>query len=128
MNGFSIYAHDSGNFVWFNRSWTEGDIWLAKAALHVQHNPSADAIDLIEDQFKNIKNALLKGIAHLGMDLTLLVTGDFNFIYQFQAGKMGRPVALELLHLISQQEEEMGDVVMMYFCKCLIDYQLYAVV
>jgi hypothetical protein len=129
MIGFSIYAHDNSDFAWYNSFGTEGDSWLTKKALevarHPQRNPSVGAIDLIDNQFQRVKNALLRTIAYIDMDLTLFVTGDFNFIYQFQAGKTGRPVAEELLHLIAQQEKDMGDDVMMFFCGCLLDYHYY---
>lgn len=132
MIGFDIKATGSGDFHWHRGTWTEGSLWLAKAAFTVmpkcpECKGSKAAVTAIEKGFKRIKNNMFKNVAGLGMDLHLTVTGDFNFMYQFLSSKSEYQTAEELLELIAGQKEDLGDQVMIYFCKCILDFQLHTI-
>lgn len=130
MIGFNIDARGSGGFAWNRGAWTEGSLWLAKGAIKAipkspESKGSAQTIDLIEKQFSKIKDSMFSDIANLGIDCEMTVKGDFKFHYTFQSGKHGSQVATELLQLIANQKEDMGDQVMIYFCRCLLDFRLH---
>lgn len=129
MIGFDINAWGSHDFHWHRGAWTEGSLWLAKAAfMAVPKSPENKAskaeVKLIEQAFNRIKDSMFKDISNLGINMHLNVTGDFNFMYQFQSSKSGFQTAQELLYLIAGQKEDMGDQVMIYFCKCILDFRL----
>ncbi len=130
MIGFKISARGSMGFKWDRGAWTEGSLWLAKGAIKLipkspESKGSAQTIDLIEEQFAKIKDAMFSDVANLGIDLHLSVTGDFKFMYQFQPGRSGTQTAADLLHILSKQKEDMRDQVMIYFCRCLLDFRLH---
>lgn len=132
MIGFEINATGSHGFKWAGGAWTEGSLWLAKTALKAvprspENKGSAVLVDGIEAQFSQLKDVMMNKIASLGLNLHLTVTGDFNFMYQFQSGKRSSQTLNELLQIIANQEEDMGDQVALQFCRCLLDFRLHVV-
>jgi hypothetical protein len=114
MIGFNLNATGSHGFNFGSSAWTEGDIWIAHALKLVPKNPlksgQAALVKGIEGQFKKLgQNMFWTYVINFGMDLHLTVKGDFNFMYQFRASKPSEQIARELLQIIEDQEEDMGD-------------------
>lgn len=132
MIGFDLKATGSHNFKFSSSAWTEGDIWIANALKAVPKSPLKKAqgvlVDGIEAQFKKIgQNMFWTYVAGFGMDLHLTVKGDFNFMYKFKASKPSEQIARELLQLIEDQDEDMGDQVTIHFANCFKNFQLHVI-
>ncbi len=132
MIGFELSARGSNGFKFNSSAWTEGDIWIANALKAVPKSPLKQAqgtiVDGIESQFKKLgQNMFWNYVVNFGLDLHLTVKGDFNFMYQFKASKSSDQIARELLQLISEQDEEMGDQVTIHFANCFKNFQLHVV-
>lgn len=132
MIGFELSATGSHGFKFNSSAWTEGDIWIANALKVVPKNPLKKAqgalVDGIEAQFKKLgQNMFWTYVAGFGMDLHLTVKGDFSFMYQFQSSKSSDQIARELLQLIENQDEDMGDQVTIHFANCFKHFQLHVI-
>jgi len=132
MIGFELNATGSHGFKFSSSAWTEGDIWIANALKAVPKNPLKKAqgalVEGIEAQFKKLgQNMFWTYVAGFGMDLHLTVKGDFNFMYKFQSSKSSDQIARELLQLIENQDEDMGDQVTIHFANCFKNFQLHVV-
>jgi hypothetical protein len=80
------------------------------------------ALSSIEASFKKIADNLFRSVCSAGLDLTLFVTGDLEFKYVFESGKNADQVMSELLKLMAAQESEMGDQVMIAFCRTIENF------
>lgn len=132
MIGFELSARGSHGFKFSSSAWTEGDIWIANALKAVPKSPLKQAqgvlVDGIEAQFKKLgQNMFWTYVVNFGMDLHLTVKGDFNFMYQFNSSKPSDQIARELLKLISEQDEDMGDQVTIHFANCFKNFQLHVI-
>lgn len=132
MIGFKLNATGSHGFKFSSSSWTEGSIWIKHALEVVPKNPLKTAqkglIDGIEDQFKKLGQIMFWNyVVNFGMDLHLTVKGDFNFMYQFKADKPSDQIATELLQLIDNQDEKMGDQVTLHLANCFRNFQLHVI-
>lgn len=132
MIGFELSATGSQGFKFNSGSWTEGDIWIANALKVVPKSPLKGAqgvlVDGIEAQFKKLGQIMFwNHVANFGMNLHLTVKGDFSFMYQFKASKSADQIATELLQIIEDQEEDMGDQVTIHFANCFKMFQLHVI-
>jgi hypothetical protein len=132
MIGFELNATGSHGFKFNSSAWTEGSIWIKNAFKVVPKNPlkqtQVGLVDAIEDQFKKLGQIMFWNyVIGFGMDLHLTVTGDFNFMYQFQASKPADQIARELLQIIAAQSEDMGDQVTIHFANCFKNFQLHVI-
>lgn len=132
MIGFELSARGSHGFKFSSSAWTEGDIWIANALKAVPKSPLKQAqgilVDGIEAQFKKLGQIMFWNyVVNFGMDLHLTVKGDFNFMYQFRSSKSSDQIARELLKLIGEQDEGMGDQVTIHFANCFKNFQLHVV-
>ena len=132
MIGFDLSATGSHGFTFSSSAWTEGDIWIANALKVVPKNPlkkvQGALVEGIEGQFKKIgQNMFWTYVINFGLDLHLTVKGDFSFMYKFQASKPSEQIARELLQIIEDQDEDMGDQVTIHFANCFKNFQLHVV-
>lgn len=132
MIGFKLSATGSNGFRFNSSAWTEGDLWVGKALKVIPKNPLKNAqgavLQEIEAQFKKLGQIYFWNyIANFGLDLHLTVTGDFNFMYQFQASKSAEQIAAELLKIIEAQKEDMGDQVTLHLANCFKNFQLHVI-
>ena len=132
MIGFNLTATGSHGFNFSSGAWTEGDIWIANALKLVPKSPLKKAqgvlVEGIEGQFKKLgQNMFWTYVINFGLDLHLTVKGDFNFMYQFQSSKPAEQIARELLKIIDDQDEDMGDQVTIHFANCFKNFQLHVI-
>lgn len=132
MIGFTLNATGSKGFTFSSRAWTEGDIWIANALKVVPKNPlkktQGGLVDAIEGQFKKLGQAMFWNyVVNFGMDMHLTVKGDMNFMYLFQSSKPSEQIARELLQVIEDQDEDMGDQVTIHFANCFKHFQLHVI-
>lgn len=132
MIGFDLNATGSHGFKFSSSAWTEGDIWIANALKVVPKSPLKKAqgvlVDGIEAQFKKLgQNMFWSYVVNFGLDLHLTVKGDFSFMYQFQSSKPSDQIAREILKIIDDQSEDMGDQVTIHFANCFKNFQLHVV-
>lgn len=131
MIGFKLSATGSHGFNLKSEAWSEGDIWIGQA-LNAVKSPLKKgqemAIEAIEGEFKKIgQNMFWTYVINFGMNLHLIVKGDLNFMYRFQASKPADQIARELLKKIDDQNEQMGDQVTLHFANCFKNFQLHVV-
>ncbi|MBX7174175.1 MAG: hypothetical protein K1X72_24595 [Pyrinomonadaceae bacterium] len=118
MIGFKLEAYGTGGFAYNQSRWTEGDLWLAKAALKASKNKVANIgankalIDAIEGNFTTIKNLKFDAAVTDTPTFTLHVYKDFNFTYKFEPGiKTPELMRYELAQKIANCYNDMGDQV-----------------
>lgn len=132
MIGFKLDATGSQGFHFSSSAWTEGDIWIAHALKAVPKSPLKQGqgaiVNAIERQFNKLGQVMFWSyVINFGLDLHLTVKGDFNFMYQFQASKPSEQIARELLKIIEDQKEDMGDQVTIHFANCFKNFQIHVI-
>ncbi len=132
MIGFELNATGSNGFKFSSSAWTEGSIWIKHAFKAVPKSPLKGAqgsmVDAIEDQFKKLGQIMFWNyVVNFGMDLHLTVKGDFNFMYQFKASKPAEQISRELMKIIAEQDEDMGDQVTLHLANCFKNFQLHVI-
>ena len=130
MIGFNLNATGSYGFKFSSGAWTEGHLWMGDALKLVPKNPlkslQGATLKAIEGQFKKLGQTMFWNyVINFGMNLHLTVKGDFNFMYQFQASKPAEQIAQELLQIIANQQEKMGDQVTLHFANCFRNFQIH---
>ena len=132
MIGFELSATGSDGFKFNSSALTEGDLRIGNALKVVPKNPLKKAqgalIKGIEGQFNKLGQTMFwTYVVNFGMNLHLTVKGDMNFMYQFKSSKPADQIARELLQLIEDQDEDMGDQVTIHFANCFKHFQLHVV-
>lgn len=132
MIGFELNATGSYGFKFNSSAWTEGDLWIGHALKAVPKSPLKKGqgviLNAIEGQFKKLGQTMFWSyVVNFGMDLHLTVKGDMNFMYQFKSSKPSDQIARELLQLIEDQDEDMGDQVTLHIANCFRNFQLHVV-
>jgi hypothetical protein len=130
MIGFEMKAEGSNGFRQKRGAWTEGSLMALKVIARAGSFANKDrmggvqsgALSSIEASFKKIADNLFRSVCSAGLDLTLFVTGDLEFKYVFESGKSADQVMSELLNLMAAQESEMGDQVMIAFCRTIENF------
>jgi hypothetical protein len=130
--GFEIKAEGSNGFRRSSGAWTEGSLIALKVVLSLPKvNPPGQGglkrgiLDSIEASFGKIAKALLRNICADGMNFTLFMTGDINFKYFFDYSKSADQIESEFLHLLANDQEELGDQVMIHICRTIQDFILH---
>jgi hypothetical protein len=59
------------------------------------------------------------------MNFTLFMTGDINLKYFFDYSKSADQIESEFLHLLANDQEELGDQVMIHICRTIQDFILH---
>jgi len=130
MIGFEMKAEGSNGFRQTRGAWTEGSLMALKVIARAGSFANKDklgsvqsgALSSIEASFKKIADNLFRSICSMGVSLTLFVSGDLEFKYVFESGKNADQVMSELLNLMASQESEMGDQVMIAFCRTIENF------
>ncbi len=91
--GFKLEACSSNGFSYSQSRWTEGSLWLAKAAIKNSQNKVASVganealIDAIEGEFSKLKELRFYDAVADTPNFELCVFQDFNFRYKFETTK-----------------------------------------
>ena len=130
MIGFEMKAEGSNGFRQKRAAWTEGSMMSIKVLLTLgslanrdqQHGTQRGAVSQIESSFKKIADSMFASICAMGLSFTLFVKGDIKFKYVFDPKKDADQIQRELLFLFKATENKIGDQVMIYFCRIILDF------
>jgi hypothetical protein len=130
MIGFKMKAHGTNGFKQKRSAWTEGSMMALKVLATIgsvigkdkQGGGQRGALSSIEANFKRIADQMFASMCAQGLDFTLFVTGDINFKFFFDSSKRANQIQSELYNLFKSQVEEIGDQVMIYFCRIVNDF------
>jgi hypothetical protein len=130
--GFELTANGSNNFKQKRGGWTEGSMMALKILATAASLANRDkmggaqrgALSSIETSFKKIADAKFNSVCSMGLDFTLFLKRDIKLKYHFNSSKTMEETQSEFLHLISAQEAEMGDQVMIAMCTIIEDFTL----
>ena len=132
MIGFEIEAEGSNGFRRSSGAWTEGSLIALKIALSLPKvNPSGQGgfkrgiLDSIEASFGKIAKALLRNICADGMNFTLFMEGDIMFRYFFDYSKSADQIESEFVRVLAEDQEELGDQVMIHICRTIQEFILH---
>jgi hypothetical protein len=129
MIGFELEACSCEGFSYSQTRWTEGDLWLAKAALEHSQNKVASIganealIDAIEGQFAKIKELKFEDAVADTPEYELCVFQDFNFKYRLDPTKSAALRRWELALKIVRCKNVMGDQVALALFECMNAYK-----
>lgn len=131
MWGYEVTSEGSHGYVGQTRSgWSEGDLWLLKAAVSRSKNAGVSAqdslFDAIEANFRKIMRAKIERICADKFDMTLYVLGSYNFVYRFYQSQSAFQTELDLLWQIAKSGTPMGDQVALGFFESIYAYQIHA--
>ena len=130
MIGFEINATSNVGFNRTRGGWTEGSLWLAKAALSKTAPKGAgmftpDLIGGIEAQFGDLKDILVNKVGGIENLFYLTVTGSILLTMKFDPATPASIKVWRLLNNIGLNNTELGDQVMIYLCKAITDFDDY---
>lgn len=130
MIGFEITATSNIGFNPLPSSaWTEGSLWLAKAALFKKPKGTAmftaDFTSAIAGEFGKIKDVLLKQVGAIGNEFLLIVKGDIMLSMRFDPKIPAYMNTWHLVRNIALNDTDLGDQVMIHLCKLLIAFDEY---
>jgi hypothetical protein len=127
--GFELHATGSNGYRRESASWTEGSLVALKVALAIPKvNPpgikkaQSKAISGIEASFKQLADAMFDNVCGIGLDFTLVMTGDIELRYRFESRKTSEQTKSELINLIASKTEKIGDQVMIHICRNIQEF------
>ncbi len=138
MLGFRIDAFGKHDFTWHTSSWTEGSLAALGIALKQVNrlpirvpvlstllgpgNAGSKQVAAIHDAFRDLKFRFLYDAANLGLKVRVSAYGDVNFRHTLDPSHSPDQAAVALLKTVVAHD--MGDQVVIQFCRCLQDFRL----
>ena len=129
MIGFELEACSSEGFNFRLSRWTEGSLWLAKAAIKGSQNKAASVgankalVDAIEGEFTKMKEIKFDLAVSDTPEFDLNVYQDFTFSYKFSRSKSSEIMRYELARKIAACSNDMGDQVALALFECIEAYK-----